>query len=215
MGIESNYSDTLPSGSIIPDVGENYLYISHLGENLEYWFLPACPDSIQDSMESTFNSTNVLGRSAPVFTYSNSGGRKVQVTLKLHRDIMDDININRSNVSLKTEYGEDYVDALCRAVQAIALPRYNLDNKAVEPPLVAVRFGDQIFIKGIVNGAVGVTYEKPIILTRDGKQSKYACVTISFDVSEVDPYDATTVYQNGSFRGVVKTLKYGMNLGDD
>ena len=188
---------------------QNYVYISHLDEDLQYWLLPVTPEAIQDSMPSTFNETHVLGRSAPVYTYSNSGGRTVQITLKLHRDIMDAVNVGNSNV--KIEPGEDYVDSFIRAIQSIALPKYNLNNKAVEPPLVAVRIMDEIFIKGIVNSGVGVTYEKPIIMTHDGKQSKYAQVTVSFNVSEVDPYDATSVYQNGSFRGYVKTLKSFMN----
>ena len=189
----------------------NYIYISHLDEDLQYWFLPVTPDAVQDAMPSTFRETNVLGRSAPVYTYSNSGGRTVQFTLKLHRDIMDEVNVGHSNIGI--EPGEDYVDSLIRALQSIALPKYNLNNKAVEPPLVAVRIMDEIFVKGIVNGSVGVTYEKPIIMTHDGKQSKYAQVTVSFTVAEVDPYDATSVYQNGSFRGYVKTLKSFMNKG--
>lgn len=212
-GIKSNNTTDISqkrTGLLLED---NYLYISHLDEEYQYWFLPSSPDAIQDAMTSTFNQTNALGRSAPVFTYSYSGGRTVQVTLKLHRDIMDDVNEGRSNASRKV--GEDYVDTLVRAIQSIALPKYNLSNKAVEPPLVAVRFCDQIFIKGIVNGAVGVTYNKPIVLTYDGKQSKYAEVTVSFAVSEVDPYDSTTVFTNGSFRGVVQTLKKGMHLEED
>lgn len=187
---------------------DNYLYISHLDEDIQYWFLPSCPDSINDSMQSTFNSTNALGRSAPVFTFSNAGPRTVQVDLKLHRDFMDDINLGRSNVKLGV--GEDYVENLVHAIQAIAVPRYNLTNKAVEPPLVAVRFANQIFIKGVVTGSVGVTYNKPILAN-----NKYAELTVSFTVSEVDPYDASSIYKNGSFRGVVRTLKHGMNIIED
>lgn len=186
---------------------ENYLYISHLDEDFQYWFLPNSPNTISDSMQSTFSSTNVLGRTAPVFTYSMSGPRTVQVELQLHRDFMDDINLGRSNAKLGE--GEDYVDNLIKAIQSISLPKYNLSNKAVEPPLVAVRFGEQLFIKGVVTGGIAVKYDKPIQYT-----NKYAIVTTSFVVSEVDPYDATTVFKNGSFRGVVKTLKNGMNLGD-
>lgn len=159
-------------------------------------------------MGSTFTQTTALGRSAPVFTYSGSGPRSVQVTLKLHRDIMDDVNLSKSNVTLRE--GEDYIDNLIRAIQSIAVPKYNLSNKAVEPPLVAVRFANQIFIKGVVSSDVGVTYEKPILYN-----GKYAQVTVSFTVYEVDPYDATTVYKNGSFRGVVKTLKRGMNIEEE
>lgn len=159
-------------------------------------------------MDSSFATENVLGRSAPVYTYSNSGPRSVQISLKLHRDIMDDINEGYSNSELQGT-GEDYVDNLIRALQAIALPKYNLNNKHVEPPLVAVRIENQLFIKGIVNGGVTVTYQKPILYN-----GKYAIVSINFTIAEVDPYDATTVYKNGSFRGVVRTLKKGMNLED-
>lgn len=187
---------------------DNYIYISHLDEGLQFWRLPSSPDSINDQMQSNFAQATPLGRSAPVFTFGSAGPRTIQIDLQLHRDIMDDINEGYSNVKLQGR-GEDYVDNLIKALQAIAVPKYNLDNKAVEPPLVAVRFENQIFIKGVVTSGIAVTYKKPIL-----SNGKYAMASISFTVSEVDPYDATTVYKNGSFRGVVKTLKGGMNIED-
>jgi hypothetical protein len=157
-------------------------------------------------MQSTFVPNTALGRSAPVFTFSNAGPRTVQIELHLHRDMMDEINSGVSNAKL--EYGEDYIDNLIKALQAIALPKYNLSNKAVEPPLVAMRLSNEVFIKGIVSSAIGLTYKLPLL-----SNGKYAQVTISLQITEVDPYDATTVFKNGSFRGVVNTLKTGMNLG--
>lgn len=191
-------------GALLP---ENYLYISHLDEDFQFWQLPCTPETISDSMASTFNETSALGRSAPVFTYSKSGPRTVQISLKFHRDMMDALNAGVSNIALKL--GEDYVDSLIKALQAIAVPRYNLSNKAVEPPLVALRLSQEVFIKGVVTSAIGLEYALPIL-----SNGKYAQVSVSFTVSEVDPYDATTVFQNGSFRGVVKTLKTGMNITD-
>ena len=190
---------------VLPD---NYLYISHLDEDFQFWRLPCCPDTISDSMSSTFTPTNALGRSAPVYTYSNSGPRTVQIELKLHRDMMDDVNIGISNAQIKT--GEDYIDSLVRALQAIAVPKYNLSNKAVEPPLVALRLANEVFIKGIVTSNIGITYKLPLL-----SNGKYAQIALSLQVTEVDPYDATSVFTNGSFRGVVKTLKRGMNMSDD
>lgn len=159
-------------------------------------------------MQSLFSSTQALGRSAPVYTYSYSGPRTVNISLKLHRDLMDDANQGKSNVKL--EDGEDYIESLVKALQSIAVPKYNLSNKAVEPPLVAVRFADQIFIKGVVTSGINLTYAKPILAN-----NKYACIDISFTINEVDPYDATTIYKNGSFRGVVKTMKKGMHISED
>jgi hypothetical protein len=190
---------------ILPD---NYLYISHLDEDFQFWRLPCTPETVSDTMGSTFTSTTALGRSAPIWTYSNSGPRTVRVELRLHRDLMDDVNVGVSNSMLKK--GEDYIDNLVKALQACVVPKYNLQNKAVEPPLVALRLSNEVFIKGIINGSIGITYSLPIL-----SNGKYAQIALSIEITEVDPYDASTVFANGSFRGLVKTLKRGMNLEDE
>lgn len=178
----------------------NFIYLYHTDEWL---LLPEYPDSIQDKMMSTFAQQNALSRTAPVFSYSNSGPRDVQVQLHLHRDVLDGINMEGSNFELEED--EDYVDALIRKLQAIALPAYQVSNKAVVPPMVAVKFGNDIFIKGIVNGGVSIEYQKPIL-----DNDKYANVTLNFSVYEIEPYDAESVGIEGSFRGITQTFKDGI-----
>ena len=224
--------NTSPLASMM--LTDNYIYISHLeGEPIPagykevmigedpvkqdlpggatanispvFWVIPTYPNAISDSMQSNFQPTNALGRSAPVYTYQNSGPRTVQIDISLHRDIMDQANIGISNVPLlQNSQGilEDYTDSLIRALQSIALPKYNLTNKLIEPPLVAVRLSNEIFIKGVVTSAIGTTYQMPIL-----SNNRYACVKIGFQVSEVDPYDSTTVFKNGTFRGMVNTFR--------
>lgn len=187
-------------------LGNNYLYISHLDEDLQYWQLPCWPEIITDTMTTTFQTTNALGRTAPVATYSSSGPRTINIEIKLHRDIMDDINIGYSNS--KQGEGEDYVENLINALRAIIVPRYNIHNKAVEPPMVALRLGNEVFIKGIVSDSLGISYEKPIL-----SNDKYAQIHMSLTITEVDPYDATTIYTNGGFRGVVQTFRGTMADG--
>ena len=203
MAITKKPKNEVLKNYVLPD---NYIYISHLddigGEEFKYWILPFYPDSFSDTMQSTFTDQNALGRSAPVYTFSNSGPRTVRIEINLHRDMMDDANAGISNVRLQD--GDDYIDSLVRALQSIAVPKYNLTNKAVEPPMVALRLGKQLFIKGVVTSGIGITYTKPIL-----DNDKYSQVSLSIEIAEVDPYDATTVYQNGSFRGEVKTLKQG------
>lgn len=192
----------MASSSYYMALPDNYIYISHLGDSGEYFILPTYPDQVSDSMDSSFSSTNALSRSAPIWTYQHSGPRTVQLSLKLHRDMMDDFNVGVSNVTL--EDGDDYVDTLIKKLQSISVPKYNVTNKAVEPPTVCVRLGEEIFIKGVVSGSIAVSYAKPILNNR-----KYANVDISFSVYETDPYDATSVAKNGSFRGLTKTMKQG------
>lgn len=187
------------SNRILPDC---YLYISHLDEDYKYWQLPGYPDNVSDSMSSNFQNTSALGRSAPVFTFSNSGPRTISLSLEFHRDMFEEMPSN-----VKPRDGEDKAESFIHAIQAIAVPKYNLSNKAIEPPLVAVRLGKEIFIKGIVSGNVGVEYAKPILVNE-----KYAVIKISFTITEVDPYDSTTVFKNGSFRGMTQTLRKGMNF---
>ena len=188
---------------ILPDC---YLYISHLDEEYQYWMLPGYPEEVTDHMDSNFTPTTALGRSAPVYTFSNAGPRSIQINLRFHRDMFEEIN-QHSGVPRKFDNGDDLADSFIKAIQAIAVPKYNLSNKAIEPPLIAIRLGHEVFIKGIVSGGVNVTYGKPIL-----SNEKYAVINIGFTVSEVDPYDSTTVFKNGSFRGLTQTLRKGMNF---
>jgi len=183
----------------------NYIYFYHLDE---FCVLPLYPDTITDTMGSKFAQTNALSRSAPVFSYIQSGPRSVSLSFKLHRDLMNDLNRDVSNIkpNVVDFSKDDYIDTLVKYLQSIALPSYKNyagGSRSVIPPMVAVRFGNEVFIKGVVTSDISVTYNKPIMA--DGK---YAQVDISFSISEVDPYDAEYVagkYDNGeggSFRGL-------------
>lgn len=197
----SKYNYTLPDA---------YIYLYHTDE---YFILPQYPEAITDSMESNFSSQNALSRTAPVFSYTNSGPRTVQVTFKLHRDMVNSMNVSKSNVKFNqgsdVVYGvnDDYVDVLIKKLQSIALPRYNASDKLVNPPMIAIRFGNDIFIKGVVaSGGISVSYDLPLL-----SNNKYAQITLSFSVSETQPYDADTVGRLGSFRGLTTSLQNKIN----
>ena len=179
------------------DLIPNYIYLYHTNQ---FVIIPSYPDAISDSLSASFASENPMLRTAPIFSYSNSGPREMRITITLQRDIMSQINVGKSNLSV--EIGDDYVDTIIKQLQAIALPRYASNTKMVDPPMVAVRFGNEIFIKGIVQGGINTQFQKPII-----KGEKYALVTISFDVKEIMPYDAVSVQQNGLMRGLDTSLE--------
>lgn len=176
---------------------ENYIYLYHIKQ---FIVIPVYPESITDSMQPQFNTTTPLARSAPIYSYSSSGPRTVGITLKLHREMMAMVNRNLSNIKL--DLGDDYVDTLVKQIQACSVPMYASSQKMVDPPLVALRIGNEIFIKGVVTSGVSITYETPIL-----QGDKYAQATISFTVSEVEPFDAETVAETGSYRGIDTTLE--------
>ena len=119
-------------------------------------------------------------------------------------------SINATNSSLKKKIPElvqvnkdgsessniDYVDILINQVRGAALPKFSSAEKMVNPPVVAVRFGKDIFCKGVVTGGVSVTYGLPIL--SDGR---YAMATIQFTINEILPFDADTAMRMGGYRG--------------
>ena len=62
---------------------ENYIYLYHTDT---YLVLPTTPENFTDTLGSTFADSNAIARTAPIFSYSHSGPRQVQVNLALHRD---------------------------------------------------------------------------------------------------------------------------------
>ena len=177
---------------------DNYIYLYHVDK---FVVLPEFPDSVQDSMGANFSPSTPLGRSAPIYSYKSSGPRTVQVDFLLHRELMRMINLN-VNTSVVLGLGEDYVDVLIKLLQSASLPNYDSAKKMINPPIVAMRLGNDIFIKGIIASPISLTYSYPIL-----PNNKYAVVRVAFTVSEMDPFDANTVTKAGSFRGLSTTLE--------
>lgn len=178
---------------------DNYVYLYHTDTLL---VVPTYPESINDSTKVEFAQATMLSRSAPIYSYSNSGPRDVSVSLRLHRDMMNSVNTVSSGVSLPNLADHDYVDELIKQLEGAVLPVYGAAEKMVDPPLVAVRFGNDIFCKGVVTSGITRQFSGPILRT-----NKYAEVTIDFTVSEVEPYDAISAMAAGTYRGISQDLE--------
>lgn len=169
---------------------DNYIYLYHIDK---FILLPSFIDTVTDQQSVTFQNTNILTRSAPIYSYSYSGPRSLQVRFDLHRDLMMQINKGVSNVPVTPKI--DYIDKFIKYIQASVVPEYQNVSKMVDPPIVALRLGNDIFIKGIISGSLGITYGYPIL--EDGR---YARVSVQFNINEIDPYDALQVSEMGSYR---------------
>lgn len=181
-----------------------FVIIEHLPSDVEgeptVIYIPEWPDSIADKVESNFNSTNALSRTAPVFSYINSGPRSVTVVLTLQRGMMDEANENKCNV--KPGEDQDYVDLFVSKLQSVAYPNFHSSSKEIEPPQVIVCFGEQLQIEGIINSGISVEYEKPLL-----ENGKYSTVNISFTVYEIHPEDALTKSEIGSLGEIPSTMR--------
>lgn len=167
---------------------ENYIYFHHTNTKI---IIPVDPDAISDSMGASFASNFPLSRSAPIYSYQNSGPRTVSVNFTIHRDLCREYN------NLDT----DAVDALIMNLDQMVLPDYNSAGKIVNPPVVSFKLRNDIFIKGIVT-ACSHTFQLPVINygTEDSPCYKYALVGLNFSVSEVTPYSASILPSIGQYR---------------
>jgi hypothetical protein len=154
---------------------DNYITFHHTGKS---YVIPVDPDSVADQMSASFASNFPLSRSAPIYSYQNSGPRTVQVSFTLHRDLCKEFNPDT----------EDMVEELINNLEGMVLPDYNEANKIVNPPVVSLIIRDEIRIKGVVN-SVGKSFNLPL-LNYDGMY-KYAVVNLNFSVSEVQPQSAS------------------------
>lgn len=170
----------------------NYIYLYHTNE---FILLPIYPESISDSSQANFQSSTPLGRSAPIYSFTSSGPRSFQVSLPLHRNLVDNINRNKSNILLNESEDKDYIDHLISRLQSMAYPRYRTAGKMIDPPMIAIRLGNEIFCKGVVTSGVTTVYKTPIL-----NNGKYALVDIQFTVEEITPYSAEQIQDMGSYR---------------
>ena len=164
---------------------DNYILFHHTGQS---FVIPVDPESVADSMGASFASNAPLSRSAPIYSYQNSGPRTVQLQFTLHRDLCNEFNPGE----------EDMVDALIRCLDEAVLPDYQSAGKIVNPPIVSVKIRDEIYIKGVVQGGITTTFGLPIINYNGA--DKYAKVSFSFNIAEITPYSASILPSIGKYR---------------
>lgn len=178
---------------------ENYIYFYHTNTFL---VIPAFSEQVSDSYGVNFASNTPLSRSAPIYSFVNSGPRSVQIGFTLHREMFFEINYGVSNEKFD-ELKDDYMDILINRLQGAAAPTYSNATKTVTPPVVAIRMGNDIFIKGVLRQQLGIDYQFPIIKNRldPNGPGRYATATFQMTVEEIEPYDAVSIMKLGSYRG--------------
>ena len=177
--------------------------------------MPDYPDDLSDIQSPKWSPSQPLLRTAPIQSYSGNDARKITYQSKWHRDMMNDINSSNSSIAKDIDFSsdEDYVDRAIKQLLAAQLPVYNSAKMQVQPPTVAMRLGNEIYIKGVLTGC-GIHYAKPIL-----RNNKYAQIDVSIEIIETEPYDAEMVLELGSFRcNTIQnrnaySFKYGTEVG--
>lgn len=118
-------------------------------------FLPMYPDEISDTQSSIWNKHQIYGRSSPIAAYIGTDARNVSFSMKLHREMSDNI--------------EDILKLLRKALY----PRYN--SVGLVPPRVRFVFGEFV-VDGTLD-SLSYSWEKPIV------DKKYHVCTVAVTVT--------------------------------
>lgn len=172
-----------------------YIHFYHLDKTFN---IPVTPDQIQNTVSVEFSQEKILGSSAPQVTFGSSGPRSQNVSITLHRQMFA---LENPSLAASADDDEDSVDNLINALAAAAYPKYMDARKAIIPPSILIRFGEESCIRGVIEGSIQQTSSGAWL-----KNGKMSVVSINFNVLEVEPFSADYVYQNGYLRSVSTDL---------
>ena len=141
-----------------------YIYNMITGEMIEFVTLP---DSVSETFSASWNSHEVLGRSAPYYNYSGNDARSVSYGVKLFKDAL----------------GEDFIKVV-RQIESLVYPQYT--GSLAIPPYCYVRFGGMVKMFAIVN-SVSVQWGDTIIADDfvDANENTFSTADISIDFTEL------------------------------
>lgn len=161
---------------------DNYIYSHH---TKQIYRLPMYPEAVNDAISAIYQTTTILARSAPIQSWTSSGPRSVRFSLLLHRDL-DYEGLTEAQIEMGQTVGD--INRLFEEYQSLSLPNYS-SPMLVEPPMITVRLGKNIRITGIPD--ISLVNKLPI--NSDGI---YQVGEFSFEIREIDPYDAVKVYSS-------------------
>lgn len=153
--------------------------------------LPVIPEQISESISTIWGDHNIIGRSASYKSYQGTTNRQVNITLKLHSDLLTEVSKN-NNCDLTNIV--DFLKSLC-------YPQYT--ENELRPPVCILKLADVIKLRGITN-SINAQHSLPIKKMIYGGykgEKRYAMMEVQLSFTEVpiQAPSATEILANKDF----------------
>lgn len=137
---------------------------------------PSYPADVNESFNAEFNPKDIMGRSAPYFSFGGNGSRSVGYTIKVSDDICPDLM------------------GLVRSIKGLVYPKYY--GSIVQPPYCYVKFGEMVAMNAILE-SVDFTWSETVL---EGSQHlSVVDINFSFQELRLDSIPTTTgIFNEGS-----------------
>lgn len=122
------------------------------------------PEEISESVDATWDTMDIRGRSAPYFGFSGNGARTVSYSITLHDDLCPDL------------------EKTVKDLKGLVYPKYL--GSVVTPPYCYVKFGNMVNMYAIVN-SVNVSWSGVIIGDNNKTNAHYSTAEVSIEFSEL------------------------------
>ena len=191
-------------------------YFKDLRDNA-WIFFRAYIEGVSDTISPSWNSENYIGRSEPVYTYTNAG-RELQFQLKLFAQTKDELNIIYKKMNRLTSMCYPEYTSLNKETNKDKLKTVS-DKIRMKPPLTKFRLGELFgsskkemtgFIKSL---SYNFPDNSPWEIKQGERVPKHITVDIGFQVihSEVPSLDFAKLKEGQSktsntFYGINKTI---------
>lgn len=147
--------------------------------DVKYAEIPCYPDEFQESTSANWSQQEILGRGAPIYSYSSTNSRNVNFNFTMHREM-------------------ESTDKIERILSMIRASVYAYEtNSGLYPVLTTFIFG-RAGVRGIVRN-VGFNWKTPII------DDEYQVCDVSVSIDEVptvykDANNLATISNNKEFK---------------
>lgn len=174
----------MPTRSVMNPFDWFSAYIVSTSSNITMLPLPTIPEQVSDQLQLNTYEQAIVGRSAPIISYVNTGARNVSFTIALADDYMP------TDQSGKQYSITEYIAAL----KSLTYPEYSSDK--ITAPDVVCKIGN-VKISGIVS-SVSVTWKGPLSSVVAGGCFSRADVQISIKEVRATVRGASYIKNGGS-----------------
>lgn len=164
--------------------------------------LPVIPEQVTESVSANWDSISIPGRAASYYGYTGTSNRTVQFSLQFHNDLLEMYKWKESSVTYKdTDYNGLNMTRIVRFLESCCYPNYQ--SEKIIPPLVILKIGDQIKMRGFFNN-VSITAQLPFrnVLLGNTNYKKYLMNSVSVSFTEVPACNPSSgyIYNYGRYK---------------
>ena len=107
------------------------------GTTSDIVYIPVYPDDVNDSISTSYGSSNIIGRPGEISSYNNTGDQTTSFSLHMHREQNE---FSKFDTNSGNDDTNNHIDKVVRTIKSAHYPL--LSGSGSYAPIVYYKFGD-------------------------------------------------------------------------